>query len=153
MRHFYRLADGIPVVAFMTRFHEQREVLSNRDEGVSWIEIRSPKGDSEGATVFPVLKRTALTILTMAEGSQLGACALIALDAKSTISNEAEQHGWSRFVLVLQGNPKGMMLIGDESITMRTGEIWWIDSKAPGQIINNGDDDLVLFLVDVVIDK
>lgn len=55
----------------------------------------------------------------------------------------------SRYHVVLQGLPGSMFLCGDESVNMRTGEVWWFNAHEEHEVINNSADDRVHLLVDL----
>lgn len=56
-----------------------------------------------------------------------------------------------RHHVVLQGLPGSLYRTGDETVCMRTGEVWWFDALSEHEVINNSADDRIHMLVDLRI--
>jgi|SRR5579863_5367152 len=56
---------------------------------------------------------------------------------------------YERFHVVLQSSPGCLFNAGDETICMRTGEVWWFQNQAEHEVINNGTDDRIHLIVDI----
>jgi hypothetical protein len=54
-----------------------------------------------------------------------------------------------RYHVVLQGLPGSIYRAGDETVCMRSGEVWWFDALVEHEIYNQSADDRVHLLVDV----
>lgn len=57
----------------------------------------------------------------------------------------------SRYHVVLQGLPGSLYRTGDETVSMRTGELWWFDALTEHSVTNNSADDRIHMLVDLRI--
>lgn len=59
----------------------------------------------------------------------------------------------ARYHVVLQGLPGSLFICGDgdeqETVNMRTGEVWWFNAHQTHQVVNNSEDDRIHLLVDV----
>jgi hypothetical protein len=55
----------------------------------------------------------------------------------------------SRYHVILQGFPGNLYTTGDETVEMRTGEIWWFDARAMHSVHNQSTDDRIHMIVDV----
>lgn len=59
----------------------------------------------------------------------------------------------ARYHVALQGLPGSLYMCGEEgereTVTMRTGEVWWFNAHAEHSIVNNSEDDRIHLLVDV----
>jgi hypothetical protein len=58
----------------------------------------------------------------------------------------------ARYHIVLQGLPGSLFTCGDETVTMRTGEVWWLDASAPHHLINNSADDFIHIEADIRVE-
>jgi Aspartyl/Asparaginyl beta-hydroxylase len=58
----------------------------------------------------------------------------------------------SRYHIILQGLPGSLFTCGDETVTMRTGEVWWLDASAPHHLINNSADDFIHIEADIRVE-
>ncbi len=57
----------------------------------------------------------------------------------------------NRYHLVLSTGPEGSYLkAGDESVRMKTGELWWFDNKAPHESYNDSDQDRIHLIFDLL---
>lgn len=54
-----------------------------------------------------------------------------------------------RYHVVIQGLPGSLYTNGDETVTMRTGEVWLFDPLLVHSIQNNSEDDRIHMLVDL----
>ena len=55
----------------------------------------------------------------------------------------------SRYHIVLQGLPGSQFRAGDETVCMRTGEVWWFNAHAEHEVFNNSADDRIHLIADV----
>jgi len=59
--------------------------------------------------------------------------------------------GRARYHLALQGLPGSNYTTGDETVCMRTGELWWFAALEVHSVQNNSADDRIHLLIDVRI--
>lgn len=57
----------------------------------------------------------------------------------------------ARYHIVLQGLPGSLFHCGDETVNMRTGEIWWFNAFDLHSVENNSKEDRIHLLVDMRI--
>lgn len=99
-------------------------------------------------------KPMVLDLMRGVSGVQLGSIVIERLQPGRRIAPHVHKDEWyTRYQIVLQGLPGALFTCGDESVNMRTGEIWWCDERAEHFSINNSPDDRVHMLVDVRIDR
>lgn len=110
------------------------------------------------------VKELILTLMTAVKGERLGRCFIsrmapgkriyphkdIGDDLSMYYDNEPY---YSRFHIVLQGLPGSIFNAGDESVQMRTGEIWWFDGSQEHEVINNSADDRIHIVCDIKVMK
>lgn len=56
---------------------------------------------------------------------------------------------FTRYQVALQCNPGNVFRIENETIEMRSGDIWMIDNKLEHEVINNSADDRIVMIVDL----
>lgn len=56
-----------------------------------------------------------------------------------------------RYHIVLQGLPGSLYRTGDETVNMKTGEVWWFNALEIHEVINNSIDDRIHMLVDLKV--
>lgn len=59
-----------------------------------------------------------------------------------------DQKDGSRYHVVLQGLPGSLFHAGDETVCMRSGEVWWFNHLAEHAVENNSQDDRIHLLID-----
>lgn len=175
MRYFYRLAEGIRVVPLMTAIARQPELWgadkcrqefdSSPHTAVDDILLRFGSKDGDGLeavdtvamTKLPDAKAEILNIMRLVSGSRLGRVLVTRLEPGKKILPHKDTEGayakyYTRYHLVLQGLPGSLFNCGDETVNMKTGELWWFDAAAEHSVVNNSADDRVHVLIDVRID-
>jgi hypothetical protein len=65
------------------------------------------------------------------------------------VDSDMHANYYTRIHLCLAGEEGNMFYCGDESVTMRTGELWWFDNKAPHHCVNLGNQDRIHIVMDV----
>jgi len=55
----------------------------------------------------------------------------------------------ARYHVVIQGLPGSMFRCGEETVCMRTGEVWWFNAHVEHEVANHSADDRIHLLVDV----
>ncbi len=180
MRYFYKLTEGVQVLPIMAAIARQPD-LWNLDttrqtfddsphSQVDDILLRfgSVKAgqdigddleavDRDLMSRLPGVKDHALNVMRLVGGSRLGRVIITRLEPGKKIAPHKDVLGdyakyYTRYHLVLQGLPGSIFVCGDETVNMRTGELWWFDASAEHSIMNNSADDRVHMLIDVRID-
>ncbi len=133
MRHFYKLPVNMPNIPLMT------EIMRTR------AELFDETGKSTGLPEDA--KRIGLGILQMTNGRELHGAWLqwVAHDSKHTWDGGTID----RYIVVLNGQV--MTMIDDECPAMNVSEVWWVDGKYSGILINKSGDDAVVLHVFVAV--
>lgn len=180
MRYFYRLTEGVQVLPMMAALARQPELwsadpLRQKFENsphsqvddillrFSGADSEAPIGDNLEAVNQPSMQKLpgvmdqVLNIMRLVNGSRLGRVIVTRLEPQKKIANHKDVLGeyskyYTRYHLVLQGLPGSLFNCGDETVNMRTGELWYFDAHAEHSVINNSQDDRVHMLIDVRID-
>lgn len=176
MKHFYKVAENVQVGHIMTAlmrhpdlwdFDDSRTTFENSPHTeVSDILVRfgNKDGDSleahdlEPVRRLPFLKQIALDVLKLVNGSRLGRVVITKLEPGQKILPHADvlgeySHYYTRYHLVLQGLSGSLFSCGDETVNMRTGELWWFDASVEHAVMNNSQDDRIHMLIDVRVDN
>lgn len=174
MRYFQKLVEGVqvlPVLHALVRKPHLWNVdrLRTTFEGtphaqVDDVLLRFGKADGDDleATDRAAMTETAakpllLNVMQLVSGSRLGRAVVTKLEPGRKIMPHADVKGaycdyYTRYHLVLQGLPGSLFTCGDETVNMRTGELWYFDAHAEHSVMNNSPDDRIHLLVDVRID-
>lgn len=150
MKSFYKLISGIPVQAIMVALQRKQDVLVQTETpGVRELVVCSGDGrEQKGAMLFPALKKMALAPMSMTDAVALCSVNLLRLDPKARcplVMSTEPNLGY--FIIVLHAGERSMVLAGEESIGVVTGEIWWVDLRENAALINNSEDDVIVLLV------
>lgn len=175
MRYFFKLLDNVVVLPLMNDVARQPE-LWNLDktrtafEGTPHAQVDDillrfgkPDGndleaaDSALMKTLPKAKGLALNVMQIVGGSRLGRVVITKLEPGNKILPHADVNGayakyYMRYHLVLLGLSGSIFTCGDETVNMRTGELWWADVSQQHSVSNNSADDRVHLIVDVRID-
>lgn len=110
------------------------------------------------ANRLPQAKPIILDLMRRVDAYELGRVLITKLKPGGRILPHADVHGSYvntndrfRYHVVLQGLPGSLYRTGDETVCMRTGEVWWFNPTIEHEILNNSVDDRVHLLVDVRI--
>lgn len=108
------------------------------------------------ARALPQAKAVVLALMARVEAYELGRVLVTRLRPGARILPHADRDGAyvqapdrARYHVVLQGLPGSLYRCGDETVCMRTGEVWWFDAHAEHEVANNSADDRIHLLVDV----
>lgn len=150
MRHFYKTLEGIPVAPLMVAVMDRQNLFAKGPEAsikADGVLLRNGTGDKDAMAVFGA-KKLALSVLQLSDGTQLGNVGIFRIEPTGKLQQEVLA-GWSRFYVVLLGIHGATLSAADETINLRSGEIWWADGKQSRMIMNNSGDDLVILQIDV----
>lgn len=177
MRYFYRLTESVQVLPMMAAVARQSNLWNDNplrqtfdksphtqvdDILLRFGEGESNIGDNLEAVDLPAIRKIPckdeiLNIMRLVGGSRLGRVIITRLEPGKKILPHADTQGeyakyYTRYHLVLQGMPGSLFTCGDETVSMRTGELWWFDASSEHSVMNNSKDDRVHMLIDVRID-
>ena len=68
-----------------------------------------------------------------------------------TIGRYVNQPTLMRCHVVLKGEAGNITYCGDEEVCMKTGEVWWFNTRLKHKVINNSSDDRIMLLLDLKI--
>lgn len=152
MKHFLRIASGIPVVV-MTKLIRERDWFEPTGlAGVSELSVRT-KGDSHqfsdraGLDYMPELLGLGVDLQRLYNAKALGSMMLYRVDAgKALPFTHSMSEGYETLISVLQGNV-GLTAADGETTGGNTGDVWWM--RPEGSIHPVGVDEAYLLLTDV----
>ncbi len=97
------------------------------------------------ALVFDLLRRV--------EASRLGRVMLTRLASGGRIYPHPDQGIYSgaydRYHIVVQAQPGCQFRAEDDTVQMRTGEVWWLQNRVEHEVANNSGDERIHLIVDL----
>ncbi|MEO1014802.1 MAG: aspartyl/asparaginyl beta-hydroxylase domain-containing protein [Pseudomonadota bacterium] len=143
-----------------TKIKVQRESLSIPLRGLrrSEIEGRARRDVHEsrwttGSQKFPIFRRFLDDFAVDVDGL-LGRAKIVQLPAGGRVYPHIDRgeyyHLRDRYHLVLKSSLGSWMKAGDEETRMRAGELWWFDNKQVHEARNDGDEDRIHLIFDVL---
>lgn len=107
----------------------------------------------DGALHLPAARQMIFNLMATVEGERLGRVMINKLRPGGRIYPHADTPAhaeyWDRFHIVLQSLPGNNFRCGDETISMRTGEVWWFQNAFEHEVVNNSADDRIHMIVDI----
>lgn len=107
----------------------------------------------DGALHLPAARQMIFNLMATVEGERLGRVMINKLRPGGRIYPHADTPAhaeyWDRFHIVLQSLPGNNFRCGDETISMRTGEVWWFQNAIEHEVVNNSADDRIHMVVDI----
>src|ERR1700722_13180817 len=102
MRHFYRMVDGAPMAVLMSAVMKRQDLLvpASDDPKISRAVLREIYTD-KAVMALPPVKKLALGILQMVDGSLLGSMWLDRLDPAGRSAPPESINGFSNYSVVL----------------------------------------------------
>lgn len=148
LRTTHPQSPHIQVSDIWLRFNElpepgQEHLIVDKHESV-WY----PAADN-----LPAARDLIHALIARVKGIRLGRSIITRLAPGKKI--DAHEDGGShaayydRFHIVLQSGPGCLFRTGDETVQMRTGEVWWFDNSIEHEVINNSSDDRIHLIVDI----
>lgn len=97
------------------------------------------------AIIFDLMRRV--------EGIRLGRVMITRLAPGKVITPHADQGScaeyYDRYHVMLKNNPGSIFRCGQETVTMKPGEVWYFDNKIEHEVVNNSVDDRITMIVDI----
>lgn len=107
----------------------------------------------DGALHLPAARQMIFNLMATVEGERLGRVMINKLRPGGRIYPHADTPAhaeyWDRFHIVLQSLPGNNFRCGDETIHMRTGEVWWFQNAIEHEVVNNSADDRIHMVIDI----
>jgi len=104
---------------------------------------------------LPQVRPIVFGLMRQVEAIELGRVLITRLPPGGRIAAHSDATGaytdqpGRRYHVVLQGLPGSMFRCGDETVNMKTGEVWMFDHLADHEVWNNSPDDRIHLLVDL----
>jgi hypothetical protein len=112
--------------------------------------------DRDAMKVMSPFKAFAVSVLTFMGGVQLGRVIITRLAPGGKIAPHvdggANAAWYTRTHLVLQGKPGNRFTVEDETVEMKTGELWWFENKRQHACVYESKDDRVHLIIDIRIE-
>jgi Aspartyl/Asparaginyl beta-hydroxylase len=106
-----------------------------------------------GSVSYPVAGRF-LQDAAAAEDGLLGRAKIVCLPAGRRVYPHVDRGAYyavrNRYHLVLRSTAGSWLRAGDEEVRMREGELWWFDNKQVHEAINDGDQDRIHLIFDLL---
>ena len=177
MQNFRRLKQDIDPAPYLSEiasvdgvWHEltgrqqtgtvQREALAIPLRGlVKSAQGHRPRRDvhesrwTSGSARFPLF-REFLTLVAAEEGGLLGRAKIVCLPAGRKVYPHTDRGEYykvrNRYHLVLKSSLGSWLKAGEEEVRMQPGELWWCDNKAVHEAHNDGDEDRIHLIFDML---
>jgi quercetin dioxygenase-like cupin family protein len=106
---------------------------------------------------LPQARQPIFDLMRRVEGERLGRCMITRLSPGKRITPHVDMGApatyYDRFHIVLQGAAGSLFRAGDETVCMRTGEVWWFDNQVEHEVVNNSAGDRVHIVVDIRVSR
>ncbi|MEM7497678.1 MAG: aspartyl/asparaginyl beta-hydroxylase domain-containing protein [Pseudomonadota bacterium] len=177
MKHFKRLRERIDPRPFLEEIEGidgawddatgrqekiavQREALAIPLRGLRKSAINGRKRRdvhesrwTTGSVRFPVA-RTFLDRIAAEEACELGRAKIVCLKAGKRVYPHIDRGEYyrvrGRYHFVLRSSAGSWMKAGDEEVRMAEGELWWFDNNATHEAHNDGDEDRIHMIFDML---
>jgi len=174
LRNFYRLIEGLDVTALTHALHTRpglwnRNSLRRATAELSecddiWLRFPTEADCAGGVGALecvnypalaelPQVRPIVFSLMRQVEGERLGPVMITRLAPGKRIyphdDGVAHTSYYKRYQIALQSLPGVMFRAGDETVAMRTGEIWWFDNSIEHEVVNNSPDDRLAMIVDI----
>lgn len=107
--------------------------------------------------ILPEARPLIFGLMARVSGERLGRCIIAKLKPGGCITPHRDQGSpatyYERFHILLKATPGVMFHAGDESVQMRTGEVWWFDNSEIHSVENNSADERISIIVDIKVSK
>lgn len=103
--------------------------------------------------ILPEARPLIMALMARVAGERLGRCMINKIAPGGRIFPHADTQShtdyYSRFHIVLQSQPDVPFTAGDETVHMKTGEVWYFDNSQVHEVVNNSADDRIHLIVDI----
>lgn len=175
--HFRLLRSGVPLERFLAEIKarpEDWEAITGRQSKIKVqretrsIPLRgmrkSAQADRKGRDVhasrwttasqrYPAFRRLLEELAVELDGT-LGRAKIVCLPAGHRVYPHIDRGAYyrvrDRYHLVLKSSLGSWLKAGDEEIRMREGELWWFDNKQMHEAFNDGDEDRIHLIFDML---
>ncbi|GAB4355244.1 MAG: hypothetical protein Kow00114_05520 [Kiloniellaceae bacterium] len=106
-----------------------------------------------GSKLYPVARRF-LKDFAREEKALLSRAKIVCLPAGRRVYAHVDRGDYyavrNRYHLVLRSAAGSWLKAGDEEVRMREGELWWFDNKQPHEAFNDGEQDRIHMIFDLL---
>lgn len=106
---------------------------------------------------LPQARPLLFDLMRRVEGERLGRCLITRLTPGKRITPHVDMGApatyYDRFHIVLQGAPGSLFRAGDETVNMRTGDVWWFDNCVEHEVLNNSQVDRIHIVADIRVSR
>ena len=109
--------------------------------------------DYPAMSLLPQCRPLVFDLMRAVEGEQLGRVLITRLAPGKQITPHQDQGApadfYDRYHIILQNLPGSVFHCGEESVTMRGGDVWWFDNTKVHSVVNNSADDRLTLICDI----
>lgn len=109
----------------------------------------------EGFHALPQVRPILFDLMRRVEGEQLGRVLITKLAPGKEITPHedggAPATWYERYHCILQNCPGSIFNCGDETVTMKAGDVWWFNNELTHSVVNNSADDRLTMIADIRI--
>lgn len=167
MRNFYKLAEGVNTTPVLDAIVRNQDDLWNAynfpkfSAEVDYILLRfqEKNDDTLESNSYPAwfmlsqVQSIIFDLMRRVEGVRLGRVMITRLAPGKVISPREDEDlcamYYDPYYVVLKNNPGSLFRCGDETVTMKTGEVWHFDNKMECETVNNSADDCIILSIDI----
>ena len=175
MRNFYKLIEGLDTTSIVHALQTQPHLWNRNDLRRSTAELsecddiwlRFPTEQAcvdqglgsydcvnyPAMAALPQVRSIVFALMRQVEGERLGPMMITRLAPGARIypHDDGKVHTsyYKRYQVALHSEPGVLFRAGDETVNMRTGDIWWFDNSIEHEVINNSADDRLALIVDI----
>jgi len=179
MKHFTQIAQGVDTVPVINALANHAELWNQNTRRTTfdgtphaevddiWLRFNEDKGQFDSAfaddleavwypaaSVLLPARQIVADLMSRVWGERLGRVILTRLRPGRRILPHKDIIGkyasyYSRYHVSLCGLPGSIFRAADETVTMRTGDVWRFDASAEHEVVNNSADDRINLLVDI----
>lgn len=177
MKYFQRIRQSVPTRPFLDeiaavddawaqatgrqdKIAVQREALAIPLRGLRKSQtFGRPRRDvhesrwTTGSAAFPLARAFVAEAATTLE-ADLGRAKIVCLPAGRKVHPHVDRGAYyrlrGRYHLILKSAAGSWMRAGDEEVRMREGELWWFDNDQMHEAVNDGDEDRIHIIFDLL---
>lgn len=106
---------------------------------------------------LPQVRPILFDLMRRVEGEQLGRVLITKLAPGREITPHEDGGApatfYDRYHCILQNLPGSIFNCGDETVTMRAGDLWWFNNEMTHSVVNNSADDRLTLICDIRVCK
>lgn len=179
MRNFLQLAHNVNTMPLLQQLYRQPELwkadtyLRDYPQGpfsdVETIFLRFPPSSvtelerstkdqhecvwMDGMIHLPAARPMIFGLMAMTEAERLGRVMINKIRPGGRIYPHADTpvHAeyWERHHYVIHTSPGCIFRCGEETVQMKTGDLWWFENAKEHEVINNSSEDRIHLIIDV----